>query len=73
MSNQPPCRLSFLTLQETALLHLHAAGRGLLDAFRWDTVLHLVYAYASQPTTPVLTRAATPRSALTVCRNNAPD
>ncbi|GJE98120.1 EI24-domain-containing protein [Phanerochaete sordida] len=33
---------TFLTPQETILLQLRAAGRGLLDAFRWDVVIRLV-------------------------------
>ncbi|KAI0373323.1 hypothetical protein BV20DRAFT_938379 [Pilatotrama ljubarskyi] len=33
---------TFLSLQETAWLQLTCAGRGLLDAFRWDTVIKLV-------------------------------
>ncbi|KAI0831763.1 etoposide-induced protein 2.4-domain-containing protein [Trametes gibbosa] len=32
----------FLSLQETAWLQLVCAGRGLVDAFRWDTVVRLV-------------------------------
>ncbi|KAF7796729.1 hypothetical protein EIP86_007912 [Pleurotus ostreatoroseus] len=30
---------TFLSFSETALLHLQAAGRGLVDAFRWDVVV----------------------------------
>ncbi len=30
---------TFLSFPESALLHLHAAGRGLLDACRWDVVV----------------------------------
>ncbi|EKM55925.1 uncharacterized protein PHACADRAFT_174086 [Phanerochaete carnosa HHB-10118-sp] len=33
---------TFLTPQETVLLQLKAAGRGLFDAFRWDAVIRLV-------------------------------
>ncbi|KAI0350077.1 hypothetical protein OH77DRAFT_1525115 [Trametes cingulata] len=33
---------TFLSLQETAWLQLTCAGRGLLDACRWDTVIKLV-------------------------------
>ncbi|KAI0328119.1 hypothetical protein GY45DRAFT_1355346 [Cubamyces sp. BRFM 1775] len=33
---------TFLSLQETARLQLLCAGRGLVDAFRWDTVIRLV-------------------------------
>ncbi|TBU29045.1 etoposide-induced protein 2.4-domain-containing protein [Dichomitus squalens] len=32
---------TFLSLQETAWLQLSCAGRGLVDAFRWDTVVRL--------------------------------
>ncbi|KAH9857635.1 etoposide-induced protein 2.4-domain-containing protein [Lenzites betulinus] len=47
--SQPPQYVSpratypvFLSLQETAWLQLSCAGRGLVDAFRWDTVIRLV-------------------------------
>ncbi|KAI9056880.1 hypothetical protein FKP32DRAFT_1638810 [Trametes sanguinea] len=33
---------AFLSLQETARLQLICAGRGFVDAFRWDTVIRLV-------------------------------
>ncbi|KAI0637375.1 etoposide-induced protein 2.4-domain-containing protein [Trametes polyzona] len=33
---------TFLSLQETAWLQLTCAGRGLVDAFRWDMVIKLV-------------------------------
>ena len=33
---------AFLSPQETAWIHLACAGRGLVDAFRWDTVVRLV-------------------------------
>ena len=33
---------TFLTPQETVMLQLKAAGRGLFDAFRWDAVVRLV-------------------------------
>ncbi|KAI0806970.1 hypothetical protein C8Q74DRAFT_26457 [Fomes fomentarius] len=33
---------AFLSLQQTAWLQLLCAGRGLVDAFRWDTVIRLV-------------------------------
>lgn len=33
---------TFLSLQETARLQLTCAGRGLVDAFRWDTVIRLI-------------------------------
>lgn len=33
---------TFLSLQETAWLQLSCAARGLVDAFRWDTVARLV-------------------------------
>ncbi|OJT11126.1 Protein EI24 -like protein [Trametes pubescens] len=33
---------TFLSLQETAWLQLTCAGRGLVDAFRWDTVIRLI-------------------------------
>ena len=32
---------TFLSPQETALLQLQAAGRGLVDACRWDIVVRL--------------------------------
>ncbi|KAH9923932.1 etoposide-induced protein 2.4-domain-containing protein [Epithele typhae] len=37
---------TFLSAQDTARLHLSCAGRGLLDACRWDTVVRVV---ASDP------------------------
>ncbi|KAI0086612.1 etoposide-induced protein 2.4-domain-containing protein [Irpex rosettiformis] len=33
---------AFLSVQETGLLQLKAAGKGLLDAFRWDVVVRLM-------------------------------
>lgn len=36
---------TFLTPQDTALLQLKAAGRGILDACRWDVVIRLIARY----------------------------
>ena len=38
---------TFLSPQESALLQLQAAGRGLFDAFRWDVVVRLAARYVS--------------------------
>ena len=35
----------FLSVQETSLLQLKAASKGLLDAFRWDVVVRLMIRY----------------------------
>ena len=38
---------TFLSPQETAMLHLQAVGKGLLDACRWDVVVRLAARYVS--------------------------
>jgi len=37
---------SFLSIQDTVLLQLKWAWRGLFDAFRWDAVISVVARYA---------------------------